>query len=798
MPISIEEYKHILQSRVPSFTNHWLNDRQEQAAFSPVAKPLFIVAGPGTGKTTVLAIRILYLVFVAGYSPDSILATTFTRKAANELRSRVLSWGNTVRSAIIEENPDNEEILTWVNSVDINLIITGTLDSIAQEAIENDRQPTEITPVIIENQLANGLIRKEVLFRNGLYQNQELKQAISEITGLAISDINVPRMIKSLSSLSDRLIHDLVDIDEMSTSSPQYQVLIDTIRQYWNYLRQNNLMDFALLEQEFLRRLQGRRLDAIRQVRAVFVDEFQDTNPLQEEIYYSLCEQLGTSFTVVGDDDQSIYRFRGATVDIFSRFEERVVVRLGGTWQPSRVDLITNYRSTPSIVEFSNAFIDLDPDYRAARTPGKQRIISLIPDHPSFDNNTPVLGMFRETVEELAEDLAAFLRSVFSEDGFQIEVGEAGTNYHGQLTITRGRTGDWGDSVLLSSTANDFTSSNRERLPHFLRAQLNNTGVSVFNPRGRIITDIKQVRIALGLILLCLDNDGQIQNECFSARRWASTASNEMLRWRSEAELLLADEALPEHEELNLFVANWALQTTEDGQPWPSEWPLVELLFTIMRWIPLFQDDPEGQIYLEVLARTITTAGKLSGFSSKILFDARYHTQSIKEILMEVMLPIANGEVDVDEEIMPNVPRSYFPIMTIHQAKGLEYPLVIVDVGSDYKTNHQRQRFSRFPEEGGEIHHIENILGPYSQIGALRCQRTELQRAFDDLRRLYFVADTRAQNILLLVGLNKTITNNTIKLVQAGYSSHDGQCHVIYKDHSKWNGTETAETVMLI
>lgn len=108
MPISIEAYKHILQSRVQSFRNHWLNERQEQAAFSSVDQPLFIVAGPGTGKTTVLAIRILYLVFVAGYSPDSILATTFTRKAANELRSRVLSWGNLIKSAIIEENAENE------------------------------------------------------------------------------------------------------------------------------------------------------------------------------------------------------------------------------------------------------------------------------------------------------------------------------------------------------------------------------------------------------------------------------------------------------------------------------------------------------------------------------------------------------------------------------------------------------------------------------------------------------------------------------------------------------------------
>lgn len=798
MPISIEAYKHILQSRERSFRNHWLNERQEQAAFSSIDQPLFIVAGPGTGKTTVLAIRILYLVFVAGYSPDSILATTFTRKAANELRSRVLSWGNLVKSAIIEENSENEELLAWINTVDINLVVTGTLDSIAQEAIENDRQPTEITPVIIENQLANGFIRKEILFRGGLYQNQELTQAISDITGVAIGDMNVPKMIKSLSALSDRLIHDLVDVDELWASTPQHRVLVDTIRLYWNYLQQNNMMDFALLEAEFLHRIQTGRLDAIRQIKALFVDEFQDTNPLQEEIYYSLCSQLGVSFTVVGDDDQSIYRFRGATVDIFSRFEERVVTRLGVAWQPVRVDLITNYRSTPSIVEFSNYFIELDPNYHDARTPNKQRIMPLATENVGFENNTPVLGMFRETVQELALDLSAFLMRIFIGDGFQINIGEPGTEYYNQLTITKGENGDWGDSVLLSSTANDFTDRGRERLPHFLRSQLESVGIPVFNPRGRRITDIQQVRQALGLILLCIDSDSHIQNACFNGRRWATSASNELLRWRTEAATLLANDALPFHEEINLFVRNWASQETGDGQPWPSEWPLVELLFTLMRWIPLFQDDPEGQIYLEVLARTITTAGKLSAFSGKILFSQRYHEQSIHDILYEVMLPIANGEVDVDEEIMPNVPRNYFPIMTIHQAKGLEFPLVIVDVGSDYKVNNQYQRFSRFPEHGGEIHHIESALASYSQIGDLRCQRTELQRAFDDLRRLYFVANTRPQNILLFVGLNKAINPNNIKLVQSGYSSHDGQIHIEYKERDKWNGTENAGTVMLI
>ena len=110
---------------------------------------------------------------------------------------------------------------------------------------------------------------------------------------------------------------------------------------------------------------------------------------------------------------------------------------------------------------------------------------------------------------------------------------------------------------------------------------------------------------------------------------------------------------------------------------------------------------------------------------------------------------------------MPHVPRNRLPIMTIHQAKGLEFPLVIVDVSSDYTTNHRTQRFRRFPDTPTSTQLLEDDMAPHSRIGPLRTARPALLRSFDDLVRLYYVAYSRPQSALLLVGVDPCLRHNT-------------------------------------
>jgi DNA helicase II / ATP-dependent DNA helicase PcrA len=110
---------------------------------------------------------------------------------------------------------------------------------------------------------------------------------------------------------------------------------------------------------------------------------------------------------------------------------------------------------------------------------------------------------------------------------------------------------------------------------------------------------------------------------------------------------------------------------------------------------------------------------------------------------------------------MPSVSRDRFAMMTIHQAKGLEFPMVVVDVASDFRTNHAKTRFRRFPEQPSNITAMEDDLAAACTVGALRQQRTALQRTFEDLIRLYYVAFSRPQSVLLLVGLDPCLQYRT-------------------------------------
>src|SRR5215208_1908784 len=120
-------------------------DAGQYAAVSAAAtESLFVVAGPGSGKTTALALRVLRLVFVDGVDPKGILATTFTRKAATELRSRILSWGDLLRRAILADpaiTTGSTGLEDELRRLDLNRIITGTLDSIAEQTLADYREP---------------------------------------------------------------------------------------------------------------------------------------------------------------------------------------------------------------------------------------------------------------------------------------------------------------------------------------------------------------------------------------------------------------------------------------------------------------------------------------------------------------------------------------------------------------------------------------------------------------------------------------------------------------------------------
>jgi len=575
MPLSYEEFRTCVINSVPRFTSNWLNTNQDNAVSAPPRPPVFIVAGPGTGKTTVLALRVIKHIFVDNYPPNTIMATTFTRKAASELRSRILSWGVAIQQEALRQaqaNSDTQRI-QWLQSLDINQVKTGTLDSLAQDMIADDRRPGEITPTVIESFTAKGLLRKRVMFANNYQSNNILKTYLwsfnQEFPGFRGFD----RVLKICHSFADRVLHDGININTYSTQNQGNQILTDIVNSYQNYLQSQELVDFALLEQEILNRLQTGRLQSIvQELNALLVDEFQDTNYLQEQIYYQLCQNSNAAFTVVGDDDQSIYRFRGATVEIFADFPNRLQTALGINWNPYQINLVENYRSSERIVGLFNHFISSEPNFQAARVPNKQACIASANFANDPIQNVPVLGMFRSDVNDLANDVSNFLHDIFRGNGRSIAV----SNGH-QFSIQGNANSDFGDAVLLAGKVRETNfDGTKRRLPLLIRQQLNNFGIDVFNPRGRDLSSINEVMQCLGIMLECIDPNGRIQNTINTIKRNTTITLN---NWRIAAQQLA--QSNPQPGGLQQFISNWSNRNAPNMTSWPSEWPLLD-------WVRLF------------------------------------------------------------------------------------------------------------------------------------------------------------------------------------------------------------------
>ncbi|HJU75413.1 MAG TPA: UvrD-helicase domain-containing protein [Gemmatimonadaceae bacterium] len=298
--------------------------------------PLLVLAGAGSGKTRVLTTRIANLVRERGVHPGSILAVTFTNKAAGEMRSRI--------AAMLGEEPRG----MWC----------GTFHSIGARLVRMhaDRVGRTSSYTIYDEDDYLALI-KRVMERVNVSSKEFAPQAIAAV----ISDAKNRLISEAEFSAAAR--------DAFTRATTRVYDALET------HLRQNNAATFddlltlsvALLEQH-----EDIRTQYQRRFRHILVDEYQDTNRAQYRMIAVLGKEHG-NVTVVGDDDQSIYGWRGADIrnilDFERDFPNAAVVRLE-----------TNYRSTPEILHLANAAIAANSErlgktLRASRGSGPKPVL---------------------------------------------------------------------------------------------------------------------------------------------------------------------------------------------------------------------------------------------------------------------------------------------------------------------------------------------------------------------------------------------------------------------------------------
>ena len=782
------------------------NEDQKLAISSPKDQSLFIVAGPGSGKTTVMVLKILKFIFVDDVSPNEILATTFTRKAASELLSRILSWGDKIKSKLIANYMDkmfsgeitDDSIIKEINRIDFNQINIGTIDSIADELLRIHRQAGTSQPILIEDFVANSVMINECLLKDDRYKHDSLQEYLADITGKQSNTEQKPKvknltmMASILIEIKEHIYYNMVDINKiLSNIQPTElgkQLALKLILEYAEILKSQNIYDFAMLETEFLRRLNSDSLNVfLNDIKIILVDEYQDTNLLQESIYFKIAESAienGGNITVVGDDDQSLYRFRGASVDLFTNFIERIA-KIG--IEAKEVNLKTNYRSTENIIDLCNDFVELDDEYQSARVKEKPKI-----EVPSFNeddsNQVPILGMFRNNEQLLATDLAKFIdelnrngivkrkiKRVLTKDdnkkfnsdnkttlinyrdkGFDLAEGED------EIVIELGDDGSAEDIAFLTFSPKELTATGSRTFNFVLKKQLGRLRhpIEVFNPRGQDLQNIDCVAVFCGLMLECIDPSSRYQ---ITNDKLPNSASLNMKAWRRKAISYMNDVNPEPHSPVSLekFVTHWQIRhpfssDESSDMKWPTKANLMELAYKLVSWIPEFQEDDEGVVYLKAITQTITQTSFFNKYSANIDFSSpEAEKESINEALLNIFVPIASGGVQIDENLFEVIPSNRFNIMSIHQAKGLEFPLVIVDVGSRFKKNLAKDANLRFPKNADSSSIIQDSIRKYSSL--YTNDRDSKDMAFDDLTRLYFVAFSRAKDVLLLVGLNPNI-----------------------------------------
>ena len=309
-----------------------LNQSQLLAATTIKGKVL-VIAGAGSGKTKTLTYRTSYLI-ESGASPSSILLLTFTRKAADEIKGRV--------KALLAENVGDNSASATLRGLNLNAITSGTFHSFCNMLLRRYSGLLGINPrfTILDTSDSEDAI--DLICKEKGFVRKNMKQAFPR-----------KKTLQNLISTSRNrriLLKDLIENDypDLTIHIPAIEQLAE---EYHRYKRANHLYDFddiiSQVVSHLRNNLQFRRLiqDTYRHV---MVDEYQDTNVPQKQLIDYICEPDNVSLMVVGDDNQSIYAFRGANYENILLF--------GDSYPDAKlIKLEQNYRSTPAILDYVNA-----------------------------------------------------------------------------------------------------------------------------------------------------------------------------------------------------------------------------------------------------------------------------------------------------------------------------------------------------------------------------------------------------------------------------------------------------------
>lgn len=725
--------------------------------------PLYLPAGPGSGKTRVLLWRTFNLIVFHDVDPNAIFLSTFTQKAAKQLKDglqTLLSFASADRTRPYE----------------INDMYVGTIHSLCQKMLQDRRfsstRARVRSPIILDElsqffYLYQGKGYKDVIEPKlrVLPNPQVLWTEINRFFGK--ESASKYEAISGLVKFFNRISEEAPVLDDWRETfnrlGPEeghlgYAKIFDLYQSYRSSLAGPPVRsDLSSLQEETLDYL--RRCDKSSEVfKYIIIDEYQDTNAVQERIVFDLAKGSG-NLCVVGDDDQALYRFRGATVENFVRFPERSEKYLGK--KPNTVPLTINYRSDKDIVARYAQFMDLI-DWSVVERAASYRVEKHIVAHDQGDKKRVFRnegGSSEETIPRVLDCVQSLIERRVVSDPNQIaflfsSLGtelvkdfKAGLEERG-FRVYAPRAGGFLDTDEAKAVFGLFGQILGEYKPGFkgrdidgflawlTEALAEGKRIMVEDPLAEAFVAQKRAEIE------AVKCDHEALMDIVEAEAWAlgSEASEATLRRMLESTKLssacrktLSGRAMNEllrrrkSEGRALSILYVVASATA------LDWTLLDLFYRFCGFkelkaiIELSKAD-EGPLYnLALVGRYVNTYAE--EFKSMIsAFDLR-EKHLVNSFYGSYLLTLyRRGESEFENEENP-FPKGRIPFLTIHQSKGLEFPVVVL--GSLKKI-----------ERGNTMDKLlEPVLTDKEPL--------ELQPRFDAMRKFY-VAMSRAQRLLII------------------------------------------------
>lgn len=629
--------------------------------------PLLVIAGPGSGKTLGLVLRTLNILLCGRAEPHQVVLCTFTEKAAFELRDRVAAGAAKVGYG-----------------GEISALRVGTIHGICNRILVDHRHRTP---------LGSGF---ETL--DELTQLLFIFEHFDQIVGPGADGTYLGRWrtkwtaIQGLVPYFDKITEELVDADRLLASdSPFLQALGRSYAAYRQALVAANRLDFAHLQRFVHDLLQDPEIAArvSGSVRYVLVDEYQDTNFIQERILLALGAATG-NICVVGDEDQSLYRFRGATVRNILEFPARVP-------GCATAKLTTNFRSHRAIVAAYDRWM------------------------ASADWSNPGGRPFRydKTIQPADLDSHSAYPAVFSICGRDGR--DEADRFASLVAFLKGREiiADYNQvALLLHSVRSDHSGP-------YLQA-LERKGIPAFCPRARSFFENEEVRLMVGCLAVLFGYHGAGRGDVHGA------ALTELARYVDDCLVELGRRCSGEHPlavALRGHVAEIA--RLAEGQALdrrPADY--FYLFLALPPFVDLVKEENRAR-NLAILSQLLNTFQNYYGYSVVTHRNREFLRFRLFNSFFRLL---HDGGINEYEDPDRPFPKGHVQVMTIHQAKGLEFPVVVV--GSlDKQLASPKQ--------------VDQHLQPYYQ----RPPFEPLDRitAFDRMR-LHYVAFSRAEKVLALTG----------------------------------------------